>query len=112
MLRMSIVVRIDRDGSMIGTVLPGHVRDTRARPERMVATFVDEKTTASMQSDSWRASVAFTDQATIGTMGETTMSAVSAVARWRRAWEYMCDTWTDTPPIAVCVAFENLLEEV
>ena len=109
---MSIVVRIDRDGSMIGTVLPGHVRDTRARPERMVATFVDEKTTASMQSDSWRASVAFTDQATIGTMGETTMSAVSAVARWRRAWEYMCDTSADTPPIAVCVAFENLLEEV
>lgn len=109
---MSMVVRIDRDGSMIGTVLPGHVRDTRARPERMVATFVDEKTTASMQSDSWRASVAFTDQATIGTMGETTMSAVSAVARWRRAWEYMCDTSADTPPIAVCVAFENLLEEV
>ena len=56
--------------------------------------------------------MAFTDQATIGTMGETTMSAVSAVARLRRAWEYMCDTWTDTPPIAVCVAFENLLEEV
>jgi hypothetical protein len=56
--------------------------------------------------------VAFTDQATIGTMGETTISAVSAVARWRRAWEYMCDTSADTPPIAVCVAFENLLEEV
>jgi hypothetical protein len=56
--------------------------------------------------------VAFTDQATIGTMGETTIRAVSADAKWRRAWEYMCDTWTDTPPIAVCVAFENLLEEV
>jgi hypothetical protein len=53
----------------------------------MVEASGDAKTTVSMQPESRRLSEAFTDHARIGTMGETTMSAVNPVARWRRAFE-------------------------